>query len=86
MIEIRITDEKLDIRGHAGYAKDREDIVCAAVSILAYTFMQVEDVDVLEYTEDSIVVTYEKGVDTSFIMTGFRLIAKDYPENVRILT
>ena len=85
MIEIKVTDRKLEVRGHAGYADKGEDIVCAAVSILAYTFITLNDVEVIEYTVDTIVVEYDKDTDISFIKTGFALIEKEYPDNVRIV-
>lgn len=46
MIEIRFTENadkgilSLDIQGHAGQAPYGQDIVCASVSILAYTVAQ----------------------------------------------
>lgn len=84
MIEIKVTDKKLEIRGHAGYSKNKEDIVCAAVSILAYTFIRLNDAELLEYTVDSIVATYDKDTDVSFIKMGFELLKEEYPNNIRI--
>lgn len=42
MIKIKIDVEgmRLEISGHAGYAPAGQDIVCAAVSTLAYTLAQ----------------------------------------------
>ena len=44
MVSVTITtgDEKLSLRveGHAGYAEEGEDIVCASASILSYTVAQ----------------------------------------------
>jgi len=42
MIQIRIDVEgmRLEIDGHAGYAPEGQDIICAAVSTLAYTLAQ----------------------------------------------
>ena len=84
MIEIKLTDKRLEVKGHAGYSKDREDIVCAAVSILAYTFIELNDVDIIEYTVDSIIAEYDTRTDISFIDKGFKLIEEEYPDNVRI--
>lgn len=36
MLDIKITEEELVIRGHAGYAPRGYDIVCAAATILSY--------------------------------------------------
>ncbi len=84
MIEINVSSERLEIKGHAGYKEIGHDIVCAAVSILAYTFIEVNDVDIIEYTVDAIILEYDKDTDISFIKTGFELIEKEYPDNVRI--
>lgn len=42
MISIRIDVEgmRLQIEGHAGYAPEGQDIICAGVSTLAYTLAQ----------------------------------------------
>lgn len=42
MINIHVDVEgmRLDIAGHAGYAPEGQDIVCAAVTTLAYTLAQ----------------------------------------------
>lgn len=37
MLNIKITEEELVIRGHAGYAPHGFDIICAAATILSYT-------------------------------------------------
>ena len=37
MLDIKLTEEELVIRGHAGYAPRGYDIVCAAATILSYT-------------------------------------------------
>ena len=40
MIEATLTENTLDVKGHAGYDKPGKDIVCAAVSILIFTFCE----------------------------------------------
>lgn len=42
MINVRIDVEgmRLEVKGHAGYAPAGHDIICAAVSTLAYTLAQ----------------------------------------------
>ena len=37
MLNIKITEDELEIRGHADYAPHGFDIVCAAATILSYT-------------------------------------------------
>lgn len=83
MIEIRITDDKLEVTGHAGYDIAGKDIVCAAVSILTYTFINLYDTDVWMDSPDGIMVTY-RDADTDFIRTGFRMLEKEYPEYIRV--
>lgn len=39
MIEIKARKGLLEVSGHAGYAENGRDIVCAAVSILCYSFL-----------------------------------------------
>ena len=39
MHSIKSADNTIEIKGHAGYGKKGEDIVCSAVSILTYTLL-----------------------------------------------
>lgn len=57
MITIHSYDEVIIIEGHAKYAKHGKDIVCAAVSALAQTFVA----SVEELTDDEIIYTMEPG-------------------------
>ena len=41
MIRVRMGPDRLRILGHAGYGRRGEDIVCAAVSALAYALIGV---------------------------------------------
>ena len=94
MIEITQSANKITIAGHAGYAPHGQDIVCAAVSALLQTFLA----SVEEMTTDKIksemaagnaVVEYkslsEKGqlLMNSFLL-GVRMIADEYPDNVKL--
>lgn len=95
MIEVRICSERIKISGHAGYAEPGKDIVCAGVTALTQTLVKsIEDL-----TEDKIEYDISPGradikfrnlsekakalVDSFFI--GIRLIADEFPENVRIV-
>ena len=40
MIEVHVKKTQILVRGHAGYAPPGQDIVCAAVSVLAQTLGQ----------------------------------------------
>ena len=98
MIEIiayRPTDRvRIEIKGHAGYAEHGRDIICSAVSILYYTLKERAcDID-----QRAVSVSGTSGnahidikirnanmrecVDT--IMTGFRMLSTEYPNNVRL--
>ena len=88
----------IEITGHAGY-KPGNDIVCSAVSMLSYTLMECLEqnnsclmhsnisadngevfVDVEPYTE------YRDKIDAIIetVMTGYRMLAETYPENVEV--
>lgn len=95
MIEVRIRSERIKISGHAGYAEPGKDIVCAGVTALTQTLVKsIEDL-----TEDKIEYDISPGradikfrnlsekakalVDSFFV--GIRLIADEFPENIRIV-
>ena len=95
MIRVTCRCNTIRIRGHAGYAEEGRDIVCAAVSMLVHAF--VESVDQL--TEDPISYELAPGDSRirfgslsregqllldSFIL-GVEMLAKQYPENVKII-
>lgn len=95
MIEVHITQDGLMVKGHAGYAEPRKDIVCAAVTALTQTLIQsIEDL-----TDDEIEYSISPGrvdinhrnlseksktlVDSFFV--GIRLIADEFPNYVAIM-
>lgn len=89
---------ELTIDGHADYAEKGKDIVCSAVSILFYTLAKAIDDTPFALSTDkevkdaSIKLTvhpkaqYVANIQLMFwqTMTGFELLANDYPDNVRI--
>lgn len=94
MIVVTQAPGKITIEGHAGFAPHGHDIVCAAVSALAQTFVA----SVEEMTADNIksdmtagraVIEYEslseesKLLMDSFLL-GIRMIAAEYPDNVKL--
>jgi uncharacterized protein YsxB (DUF464 family) len=84
MITISFTDNRLEVRGHAGYGEPGKDIVCASVSVLVYTFVKYYDADILTDTPDC--MTIDTGnLDTSFIQKGFEMIQEEYPDYVRLI-
>ena len=94
MIEITTTHNTIKIRGHAGYAEQGHDIVCAGVTALTQALIK----SVQELTEDEIEYIFESGIadieirnvserartliDSFFI--GVNLIAEEFPEHVKV--
>ena len=84
--------------GHAGYAAHGSDIVCAAVSSVAYMtantiieIMKVDaDVNVEENGEMTLKIPEESAEKTKELLLGLELhineLAKQYPKNVTITT
>ena len=105
MITVKIDIDKerrecsLCVKGHAGYAGIGQDIVCASVSILAYTAVQC-----LCDTEDkapkfsmgkgecfippqAVKTSFEEAVQTLSVMRqGYTLLAHNYPQHVELIT
>ena len=95
MIEITFHSDGILIRGHAEYAEEGKDIVCAGITALTQTL--VESMESL--SEDTIKYDISPGmatiyyrdlsersqtlVDSFFI--GVSMIASEFPENVRIV-
>ena len=91
-------DFSLVIKGHAGY-NPGNDIVCAACSALAYTaaenILRFKDIKQSVNFDDGlceITVTAEKATTRKRIknifdifMRGYNLIARTYPDNVKII-
>ncbi len=85
-------------KGHAGYAAHGSDIVCAAISSVAYMtantiieIMGVEaDVTVKEDGEMTLEIPEESAEKTKDILLGLELhineLKKQYPKNVTITT
>lgn len=95
MIEVSVRQDGIKMSGHANYAKEGQDIVCAGVSTLVQTLIaSIENLtkDKIEYdiSPGRVDIKYgdlsEKSralVDSFFI--GVSMIADGYPENVRIV-
>lgn len=94
MIEIHREENRLTVKGHAGYAEPGKDIVCAAVSILAQNLIQSIEELTPDKTKYSILpgrvcIEYRnlsekaKSLFDSFFI-GIRMVIEDYPENVRM--
>ncbi len=96
MIEVTRTKDRITITGHAGYAENGKDIVCAAVSALTETFIaSVEELTadelkavtgpgnaIIEYKE----LTERANVLLGSFFIGLNMIAATYPEHIKILS
>lgn len=94
MIEIRHDGGKVTVKGHANYAEPGQDIVCAAISTLTQVFMaSVEELTAAKiktaqtggYMEIVIEESTERAqVLLDSFLLGCRMIADEYPDNVRV--
>ena len=87
MTEIEIVRGKkstVRIKGHANYAPRGQDIVCAAVSAIFQTLcMTVGEM----YTEKDGVCSVKfarRRAELKMAQQGFEMLAKKYPDNVRL--
>ena len=85
MIEIKQKGSGIIIKGHAGYAEPGKDIVCAAVSTLVATFINVCDADIIEDEPDYMELEWKEETDTTFFLTGLKLVENTYPGHVKIV-
>ena len=85
MINIRLTENRLEVKGHAGYAERGKDIVCAAVSVLVFTFIEVnkDKVELDTFNNDEITANL-KGADTEYLTTGLKFVENEYPGYVQL--
>lgn len=96
MTYITYSDDKqsfsIKSRGHAGYGKHGEDIVCAGISTLMFTFLNVvsdlfpevkmddERMTICVRKDPARIVEHAK----VFLITGLMSIADEYPHNLVI--
>lgn len=94
MIEVSVRKDGITVSGHAGYAENGKDIVCAGVTALVQTLVKSAG----DLTEDKIECEISPGradihygclseagkllVDAFFI--GICMIADEFPEHVRV--
>lgn len=76
----------LRLRGHAGYGPAGQDIVCAAVTILAETLAQFAPVARLGPGEAEFAWGPENQGAAEFALTGLRRLAADYPQCLRLVS
>lgn len=94
MILVRISDNQINISGHANYS-DGNDIVCASVSSIMYTTVNAImsfNKDAIIYEDDNSVVSIKiksKDEITSKLIENmlnlFESLANDYPKNIKII-
>ena len=94
MIEISKSGDRLTISGHAGYAEPGRDIVCAAISTLSQVFVaSVEELTAAKIktaqTGGYIEIVIEESTERAQVLLdsfllGCRMIADQYPDNVRV--
>lgn len=95
MIEVKQNSGNITIKGHAGYAPHGQDIVCAAVSTLAQNLIAsieaLTDAEIQYDMQPGLVeIRYGALPEAAQLLVksffvGVRLIADNYPENVRIV-
>lgn len=94
MIEVSVRKDGIEVSGHAGYAENGKDIICAGMTALVQTLIK----SVGDLTEDKIECEISPGradihyrnlseagkllVDSFFI--GICMIADEFPDHVRI--
>lgn len=88
----------VDISGHAGQAEAGKDIVCSAVSILAFTLRSAFITSIGDNTADRYEEKYRNGQiylsmrvknelaaeRAAAILKGYELLEENYPKNVQI--
>ncbi len=92
--------KKFVVKGHAGYAKAGRDIVCAAVSAVAYTAAGALDelIGIKDFFEErdgfmlcsiDVDISPEQQHDAKIIMAaaqvGFKQIELAYPKHVKVM-
>lgn len=94
MIRISRHDSGISIKGHANYAEQGKDIVCAGVSTLVQNLIQsIEELtaDKIKYSMSPGTVDIKHGnlskdaqllIDSFFV--GIQLIADEYPNHVKL--
>lgn len=94
MIEININDNGYEVSGHADYNEEGKDIVCAAVSTLAFTGIEaLQKYELFHDVEEgegflSVCVDEPDLESVSWILCtiegGFRMVQEQYPLYVQI--
>ncbi|WP_069987168.1 ribosomal-processing cysteine protease Prp [Massilioclostridium coli] len=96
MIVVEKSERSVSITGHAGYAEQGKDIVCAGVSTLVQTLIKsIETLtrDKIEYSLSAgkSVIKYRNLSESSKLLidsffVGIQMIAEEYPCYVKIIS
>ena len=94
MIDITVQPDKITVSGHAEYAEPGKDIVCAAISTLSQVFVaSVEELTAAKIktaqTSGYMEIVIEESTERAQVLLdsfllGCRMIADQYPDNVRV--
>ena len=94
MIQITLTDDRVCIQGHAGYAPPGSDIVCAGISALAETLVMrinnlTDNIIAVEDDTGLMDIKLESLTEAGMLLTdsfviGAKAIAAGYPDNVSV--
>ena len=94
MIEVSVRKDGIEVSGHAGYAENGKDIICAGMTALVQTLVK----SVGDLTEDKIECEISPGradihyrnlseagkLLVDFFFIGICMIADEFPDHVRI--
>ena len=94
MTQIRIDKYTLEVDGHAGYARQGDDIVCAAISMLAQAYQAGLTLLMIDHDAErqsghirisarptGRLIPLADGM-MAMLTAGFVMLAKKYPQNV----
>lgn len=93
MTEIHIDYGILEIKGHACFAEKGQDVVCAGISTLLYTFAKALDdrrlMTKFELDDGYAIVKWDITKTSNILMDtfkgGFEMVAGTYPEHAKII-
>lgn len=94
MIDITVQQDRITVSGHAEYAEPGKDIVCAAISTLTQVLIaSVEELTAAKIktaqTSGYMEIVIEESTERAQVLLdsfllGCRMIADQYPDNVRV--
>lgn len=90
MINICISNNKVTIKGHSGYAENGKDIVCSGVSALFFAlcgYLKKRGLakDCKPNPGDSYITFNKEGKEGLLMFTeGVKMIEENYPDHVKV--